>query len=143
MAYAMRFRGCVYLLADGDVEASALDTPLLCIGDFILDNPAQGEVILSSLSAVYSACSSLVRRIQSSFLKNARLSISGKPVGAPEAGQPDLDADVKVEKNYVIADTPNPKLVYQMRRANRKPPTQAVNTAFVPVDATPEVDQLL
>lgn len=137
MAYHMRFRVRVFLVGDTG-EATDADTVALDVGS-LADAPAAGVVFLTSENKAVGAAMAMVRRLQSGFYQNARAEITGKPIGAPEAGNPDLSAGQKLERVYATIDTPNPSLLYAIHQANKK--VSAPVGAFVPaVDDIPEAN---
>lgn len=136
MAYTMRFRLKVFLVAGA--EADAADTLAFDVGSYAVP-PVAGDVVMTSENKAVSGALAMVHRIQRGFYKNARAEVYGTPVGAPEAGNPDLSADQKLEKLYASIDTPQPSLLYAIYLANRK--VSAPAAAFVPVvDNDPEVN---
>lgn len=137
MAYKMRFRVAIKGVGPGAAEeAEAADTVLVSVGDYA--EPPTSKVL--SQNAAVSLGMSFLRRFQSGAYINARCEIYGQPVGAPEPGNEDLSAESKEERLYAHIDTPNPRLVFELARANRK--TTAVSIFEPAEDVVPEVEEL-
>lgn len=140
MAYYMRFRCKAYLIHpqvnDAADPLAEGDNILFDVGDY---TPVPVGPVFYSIGQLANKAFSINNRFQSGLHVNVRFEIFGKPVGAPENGAPDLTDDQKLERRYVLGDTPNPALLIAIRKANHKAVAGlGVKPQFAPADNIPE-----